>query len=363
MARKKSALALGLAGILGLGIAGVANAAVTPTAPAASPSWQSVLPGKVNGTVSAVTAVTQAGKTYEYAFVTTAGESANSSQLTLYWRVGNGAWTKKNIVNKLNETVVAATALSPTDVLAFTGYANGGRVLRFNGKTWAVIKTFNAAIYDATVLADNDIWVYEDAVDGGYHYNGHTWTKVGNGLYGGGSATSATNAWAFNGTTVAHYNGKKWTTANLAKLLPAPTTFTHPGLVGVVTSNSTVYAIADGHSQDAGGPVYVLEYNGKNWAKVATGGLGNTGQQEISSDGHGGLWIAVGGGGAPGSLQHYSSSSHTITRVTLPGEAGKDTSGVESIVNIPGTTEELAGGWYLNTTGTPPQYAQIYFYN
>lgn len=367
MSRKISMMAAGAAALLTIGAFGVANAAVA--SPAAAPAWQSVGPAKVSGTVSAVTAVRHGGKTYEYAFVTPAYEDLKG-QMTLYSRVGSGAWAKRTIPSKSGEAVVSAAALSPTDVLAFTQYSDGGRVLRFNGKSWSVFKTFNDAIGAATVLAANDIWVYGNeniaytGPLGVYHYNGRTWTKVASGLDGG-TATSATNAWAFTGTTVARYNGKKWTTTNLAKLLPAKSRSTDPLLTDVVaTSNSTAYAIGNGNTELTGGPVVVLKFNGKSWTKVAQYRSGYTvQQQDIASDGHDGLWIPAESTGAPAFLLHFSGSSHAITKTSVPGAAGKTTSYVFSIVNIPGTTEELAGGDYNNGPRNPPFYALALFYN
>ncbi len=89
----------------------------------------------------------------------------------------------------------------------------------------------------------------------------------------------------------------------------------------------------------------VLHYNGRHWSQVAEGNFGSgtpLGQQQISPDGSGGLWLPMPGFGDQASyLLHYSGG--TLTEAVLPhGSHGID---VESTANIPGTTGMLAGGF------------------
>jgi len=74
-------------------------------------------------------------------------------------------------------------------------------------------------------------------------------------------------------------------------------------------SPSSVFAVGSGNTQDEGGPTVILHFNGHTWRKVAQGsfGIGTSPLQQVSSDGHGGLWIPMpGAGGRPSFLVHYS---------------------------------------------------------
>lgn len=360
MARKSlKAAAAGAAAAASIGLGAAAASA------AVSPAWHSVGRAGVSGTVTALTAVTHIGKTGEWAFVAT-----SNGYPSVYSRSGSQSWAKTTLPgSKAGEAFVAATAISPTHVLAFTRLAGaGGRVWQFNGKNWTVIKTFNAQIGAASVLNGNDVYVFGVIPKPGagtlgvWHYDGHTWQQIASTLQVG-SAVSATNAWAVSGTMVAHFNGTKWTGTNLAKLLPAKTRLNNPHLANVIaTSAVTAYAIGTGGTQTTGGPVVVLQYNGHTWSKVAQYSLGAPAPQ-ASTDGHGGLWIPVGGASTPLVMLHYVNGSYRLANVSLPVSATKPGSTINSITRIPGTTQEIAGGSSPNAGGNPPTFADILLYS
>lgn len=356
----------GLAALLSAGTVGVASAAVSP---ASAPAWRSVFRAGVSGQVTAVTATRYAGQTAEFAFVSDGAKPA------MYSRSGAGSWALTGITGaETGEAIVSATAIGPTEVLAFTQIQRlhgGGRVLKGTGHTvalkgggtelsytWSVLGTFDEPIGSASVLAADDIWVFGSRPDypatgtlGVWHYNGHAWTRVGSGFMNG-SAASATSVWAVDGTSVVHFNGKKWTSVNVATLLPAPSTFDAPQLSTIYAEpGGAAYAIGSGNTQDAGGPIVVLQYDGRTWKKVASYPVGDPSAQ-VSTDGHGGVWIpASGSEGAPANMLHYVNGSHTVAKASLPGLTNSAMSGLLAIANIPGTAQELAGGFVLNTPG------------
>jgi hypothetical protein len=371
MRRKVSRAVAGLTALLSVGAAagaaGAANAAVSTAA--AAPAWHSVGQRGFGGQITAVTAVTHAGKTAEFAFNSTA-EANGTGRWSMFARSGTEDFALDSFTPaKAGEIVVSAKAISATDVLVFTSFPGGGRVLRYNGQnSWTVLETFTAAIGSATVLTANDVWVYGSldspptAQLGVRHFNGRTWTKLASSLKGG-SATSPTNAWAFSGTTIAHFNGKKWTGTNVARLLPAKDIFHSPELVSVYSTNNVgAYAVATGDAQDAGGPVVLLQYNGHTWSKVAEFPSGNPGQEELATDGHGGVWLPVyGESGTRPFMLHYANGSHRFVTVTLPGLTNTPLAGISSIANIPDTTQELAGGYITSTHS--PYLSEIYAYS
>jgi hypothetical protein len=153
---------------------------------------------------------------------------------------------------------------------------------------------------------------------------------------------------------VYHFGGHTWAKTRVARLLPRKQSsgLNDPIVTGIYAQSATsVYAIGNGQAQDEGGPTVVLHYNGHFWRKVAQGnfGYGTQPSQQISPDGSGGLWLPIPGfGGLPSYVVHYSGG--TLTEPALPhGAQGID---VESIANIPGTTEMFGGG-FTHRSGNP----------
>jgi hypothetical protein len=177
-----------------------------------------------------------------------------------------------------------------------------------------------------------------------WHYNGHTWSQVSK-TFQGGSALSANNVWAYSGTAVEHWNGTKWAATSVASLLPATlkNKHNHPSVTGVLALSATsVYTVGNGNLANTGGPTAVLHYNGHTWSKAATGQFGYGAGQQISTDGSGGLWLPMPGvNSGPSAIVRYAAGK--LTAAALPVAAANLHIG--SIAGIPGTTNQLAGGF------------------
>jgi len=339
--------ALAATAVAGVGFAttGAANAATTP-------SWSSAGPAAVSGAVSATASVQFGGtKTAEWAFVTTAYISGNKGYPAVYSRVNAAQWAKSTLPGSApGETFVSATAISNTNVLAFSNLPNGtGREWQFNGSTWKVIKTFSATIGNASVTSASNVWVAGTIGGtqlGVWHYNGSTWTKLASTLHGV-QGLSASSAWAYTGSTVAQYNGKAWTGTNLATLIGGSA----PRITDVYDTDGTTYAVADN-----GGTSEILAYNGKGWAKVGQAASADPRPSAVSADGDGGIWFLA---NAPGSgaskAVHYTRSVKTTTVSELPGS-------VMSITRVD-QTNELAGGSIPSGKLNPSTYAEVEYYN
>jgi hypothetical protein len=223
-------------------------------------------------------------------------------------------------------------------------------VLHWDGRSWTVLRSFAREMADAAVISPTDVWVFGQPFFpgpglGAWHFNGRTWTRVASGHdLQGGSALSANDVWAFAGTDVAHWDGTTWSRTSAASLLPAKQQLNAPMLTGILAlSRHDVYAIANGFRQDEGGPTVLLHWDGHQWSKVAEGdfGFGVNPLQQMSSDGHGGLWIPMPAtGGQKSYLLHYSGGH--LTAAALPG--GPFRISVDTVALIPGTTGMLAGG-------------------
>jgi hypothetical protein len=319
-------------------VAGYAPAAMAAPV-SAGPSWHIVkrVSAGLNG---GFTVVTAAGRNGGWAFEGHARSTA--------WERNGSTWTKVPFPSRSNEVVIATAASSLTNAWAFAEDGSASRALRWDGRHWTVVRSFSRVIGGGVVLSPSDVWVFgvpdvpgDDL--GAWHYDGRTWSQVasGHGLEGG-SGLSASDIWAFDGADVAHWNGSTWTRTSLAALLPAKQQLNDPALTGIYEqSPDSVYAIANGQRQDEGGPFVLLHWNGSEWAAVAAGSFGFGQLQQVTSDGHGGLWIPMPGfAGQKSYLLHYWDGH--LTRAALPGGPNKIT--VTSVALIPGTTQVLSVG-------------------
>jgi hypothetical protein len=343
----------GVSAAVGLSVAATSAAsAAVPAAPAHTPTWHEIGTGAITG-VSDITAVVATGKTSGWVF----------GGLVTYQRTGANVWKKVAFSHREGEISVVGAA-SSTDVWAFDNTPYGSVAYTWNGTKWSAAKTFRGWVGGVSVLARNDVWVfgapYPDGQTGVWHYNGHGWSQVAANLYGG-SALSDKNVWAYSGTTIAHFNGAKWTTVDVARLLPAKAKNglrTPPHVDDVIAlSARDVYALGVGNTSAVDGPLVVLHYNGSTWNKVAEGPYPNA--AAASPDGTGGLWIAIGHTGGS-VIAHYEAGK--LSLVSLPGSAVQPVNVID-IARIPGTTEQLAGGWVPAMDGKPVTYGVVLQYS
>jgi hypothetical protein len=349
--RKPSVLlSISLASAAGLALATAAWAATTP---AKAPSWHVL--ETVNGVSQDFGAVVATGPASGWAFVDNASYA--------YERTGVTMWKKVPYPGGNGVSVAAAAATSASDVWAFTNIAGtrSQAVELVRGK-WTVRKTLGGYVGAVSVLAANDVWVFGFTAT--YHYNGSTWAKVAGGAYGG-SALSASDYWLTGAagqtqTTVTHVKNGQKVTFNLVGLLPAKTKIAldDPVVASVYAASDTnVYVIGNGSTQDAGGPVVILHYDGHAWTKLASYKNGNP--FDITPDGAGGLWIPVGWAGG-GTILHYSRGAITATALPSPGH--DESSHADGVSRIPGTTQALAITTTLPYDGATRYYSQILQY-
>jgi hypothetical protein len=349
LARRATVLAAAIVTTAGFALAampatpaGAAKTAAATVRPdSSSPSWL-IVKRVASGSSGGFTAVTAVGKNGGWAF--------DGISYPTAWDRNGSTWTQVPFPGLSNETVVTAAAASATDVWAFTTITGPSRVLRWNGRDWTVQRSFSRQITGAVVLSASNVWVFGEQYPvggalGTWHYNGRTWSPAPSG-YGlaAGSALSADDIWAFSGTDVAHWNGHTWSRTSVASLLPAKQLLNDPAVVGIdALSPASIYAIGSGNLEDEGGPTVILHYNGHSWSKVAEGyyGPGTQPVQQVSSDGHGGLWLPMPGyDGQKSYLVHYSDGR--LTEAALPG--GPDRIDVVAVALIPGTTDLLGVG-------------------
>jgi hypothetical protein len=351
MARKLSTAAT-VAAALALSAAAMATPALASTAkPVAGPRWTSVSPVDVSGEVTAFAAAQAGDATTQWAFQSTANEVANGYP-SVYSRVNNGPWTKTALPgSSAGEVFVSATAISPTNVLAFTRLPGaGGREWQYLGSTWNVVKTFDASIGDATVVNVHDVWVSGDNAAGGgdlgvYRYNGSTWTKLASTLEGAQGLSSATpTGWAYGSNKVAFYNGKEW----VPTILPIPGNDTR--VTGIWDANGTIYAVATNEQDET----VIFISSGTTWSIAATYPGAVPLQNQIANDGQNGIWIPVTTAGDSSAVLHYILSTKALTETSLPGTIGA--------IHELDVTNELVGGHVPSLEDNPPTDAEIEYY-
>jgi hypothetical protein len=357
MARKLSKASIGAAALALSAAAMVATPALASTARTAGtgPRWTSASPVFVSGTVTAFAAAQVGNASTQWAFVTTSDETFTGYP-SVYSRVNNGSWRKTALPgSSAGEVFVSATAISPTNVLAFTRLPGAaGREWHYNGATWRVIKAFDAQIGDATVIDASDVWVFGDDVAGDgdlgvYHYNGRTWTKLASTLEGGqGLAGAIPTAWAYGINKVAFYNGKEW----VPTILPIPGDDTR--VTDVWDADGVIYAVGTNKQQET---VIFISSNGKTWSIAATDPGAVPVQNQIANDGQNGIWIPVGTADQTSSaMLHYTLSTKGLTETPLPGSI--------NVIHQLDLTHELAGGYVPRTIFNPlPIDAEIEYYN
>lgn len=318
------------------GAAALAGAAALPSAvaaPATGSSWHVVqqVVGSANG---GFTAVTSAPRNVIWAFE--AGKTP-----TAWRRASASRWKQFPVPGP----VTSASATSDSNAWAIT---RSGKVLRWTGAAW-VISTVIKGGSQIQALGPSDVWVFGSAWE---HYNGATWSRVTSapGPVSTVSVLSDTSIWTFGQSSVVHWNGHAFARTSVKKLLVRKTASNNPGLVGIYAqSRNNIWAIGNGDTADAGGPLFILHDNGHGWSRVAVGALGSYGGSAVAPDGRGGLWIPLNGAsGGPTTMAHFAHGK--LSTVKLPVPASQIT--FLSVAPVPGSIQAIAGGFTHNASFT-----------
>lgn len=306
------AAAVGTAVLTATACLAPANAAAgRPDGPRLAGSWHVAFTVKGPNQPS-FTAVTASSATNAWAFELAGGAA------TVAYHFNGSSWHRRPFPIPASDSVISASSSSASNVwaLAFPGTA-----VRFNGRSWATVRSFRGLVGSVLAVSKSDVWVFGaqgPAHSATWHFNGRRWAKVRSGAgLNGASALSSSSIWGFGGTFVAHWNGRAWKKTSVASLLPKNTQLSHSFVAGIAAlSARSVYAVASGGRQDEGGPLVLLHYNGRHWRRLAlVTKLG--GPVAVIADGRGGVWIPV-MTGFPGnaSMEHFSGGK--LRSVKLP---------------------------------------------
>jgi hypothetical protein len=248
-------------------------------------------------------------------------------------------WRGSALPRGLQDTIIAASAASASDIWAVTHF--GGYVLHWNGVRWSLAKRLPGAgqLTGVTALSPSDVWVFGGGGFigglGTWHFNGRTWQQWKGNASGleTGSALSPANIWAIGGVvspanTIMHFNGVSWRPAT-AKALS--------GLqFADIRAFSRTNVWASATSTGGSSPGWLLHFNGARWTRVEL--PWNVIPGSIAADGHGGLWLAAIGAAGPFAVHRTASGRWSRTRVgtflfglaLIPGTASLWGAGFES---------------------------------
>jgi hypothetical protein len=289
------------------------------------------------------------------------------------YRLAAGKWRHQaSLAGRPGAFVNQLSATSRSNVWATI--AND--VAHLSGRGWKLISfargTDDIMLDGAVTTGPKNTWafVFDRTTGKAYslHYTGSRWRSgplpfapgalTDTGLT---SALSADNIWALSGGgKVLRYNGTRWAASKLpGHVAPSGQAVDFEQILAL--SRSSVWVTAFTASNTAGtlGPVILLHWNGRSWAKIRGTLPAGALTGAIASDGHGGLWL--GGSTAHGSprLFHYSCGKWTISK--LP----QDALGLPSLVTlalIPGT-RSLVGVANLGSAFGTDKGAEIIRYD
>jgi hypothetical protein len=261
------------------------------------------------------------------------------------WRLASGRWSS---VRFPAAVISYAAASDPRNVWAFgTAMPAGSDVAyRFDGVRWAVAHTFPVDDYllSATVISPSDVYVFTQSPTGSptWRYNGRHWRQVpaAKGLRAA-SALSAGNIWAVSGRSVAHFTGGNWHFTPVRSLLPEKYRSCADLSAVYAQSARNVWAIDSSGCQNEVGPVLLLHYTGRHWRAIPTG-IANDYAASLIPDGNGGLWLAVAPAVISSSyLLHFADGKFTIIKQPVAGAYF----GVDALAHAPGSTVSYAAGF------------------
>jgi hypothetical protein len=258
---------------------------------------------------------------------------------------------------------------SPTNVWAAAGDV-GNYALRWDGHKWSYFPFHTSMIPTGlAVLSPRDVWVF--GYFGEYapfvrQFDGRHWHGISSPIVPlAASAVSPHDIWTVGAvgssfatnpndypSALANWNGWRWHTVPLPNLhIGRKQSFQPLGMTALGPKDVWV----DGEVNSQSGIVNVrsllLHWNGKRW------GLFRSPVNElaqVASDGTGGVWLTA-DPGSPGraDLVHFRNFRWTVIPSPLPTGQANDTDDLYGLVNVPGTTQEWAGGWIAQPSSLP----------
>jgi hypothetical protein len=190
--------------------------------------------------------------------------------------LAGGTWHESALPAGLTTFISSASAPNPNDIWAISQY--GGYVLHWNGKRWALVKSWGQSgeLTGVAAISSRDVWVFGTSADGDrtfgtWHFNGRTWEPVntaGKDIYRA-SAVSADDIWAIaagpKADSIERFGNRGWRHVRTGRVL-----------VGVrwhdilAVSENDVWILGTGASSHGGGRLVLAHWNGRHWTRFNT---------------------------------------------------------------------------------------------
>jgi hypothetical protein len=276
----------------------------------------------------------------------------------------------------LNTGQIGAIGMSgPDNVWAAAGDV-GNYALRWNGHKWTYFPFHtDVSVTGLAVLSPDNVWTfgyYNEYQPYIRHYDGHTWHGVSSPVVPlAVSGASAHDIWIVGAigdsmattsdypSALAQWNGWRWHMVKLPNLhLGRNQMFQPLGITALGPRDVWVDGEVNGNSGVVNLRSMLLNWNGKRWG-VYRSPVNNLAQ--VASDGHGGLWLTA-DPGYPGQADflHFRNGKWIVVPSPLPTGQADDTSDMYGIVNVPGTTQEWAGGWIAQPDSYPLGAVEVF---
>jgi hypothetical protein len=339
-----------------MAVAAAVPAAALPTQ-AAAQGWRVVFSQHYGAAAdfSGYTTVIASGPRDAWAFGANdlSGSSTSPQEpVAVHW---NGtAWQASTLPSGLNSEIIAASAVSASNVWAVTQF--GGYVLHWNGVMWSVATQLPGSsggfgqLTGVTALSSTDVWAFGGSGFtsglGTWHYDGATWTQQTGAASDipSASAVSASNIWAVGSDgnapqdEIVHYDGTAWQAVAASAL-----TGVQFGSSSLALSATNVWATGE---KPPSSTMFLVHFNGNAWSQVALPWTMRFGG--LIPDGQGGLWMfAADTTGNSWAVHRSAGGTWSRTEIALLSSGGP-----AALAMIPGTTSLWAAGGVDTTAGS-----------
>lgn len=292
--------------------------------------------------------------------------------LALHWNGTTWTNTPTPVVQFLNQSLNAVTAVSATDAWAVGGIAGAQNqqpkfplALHWNGSTWTSVPiptgpnpggTGRGSLKAVVALSSTNVWAVGKSpgvtalIE---HWDGTAWTvasipTINTGLEAI-AAVSPTNIWATgdqivnaNGTRTAlimHFNGVSWTQVTNPVSVPA-NFVANDGLTGLTAvSANDIWAVGEDTDRLSVDEPLVQHWNGTTWSRVAApprpAGITHYGLQSVaavsSTDVYAVGFLFRGDlSGTDNFVAHWNGTTWTQLAVPAPPEAAAGLNGISA---------------------------------
>jgi len=364
------------AALSALACAGAVTGAVGPAQAAGPPTWRLSAAVGIKGGFAQVTSIAATGRSNAWAVASQCGPATcpNRGLAVRHW--GGRQWRTitppaglTNSATVLGSAVVSTSSAANAWVFALLVRSAGDQTdaLHWTGRHWQVLAfPATSEITQAEVFGAKNAWAFGTTGQGtpfNVRYNGSAWhTASLPGRPEAVSATSASDMWAIGPTTktstlalpqqsdiAMRWTGARWQTLALPKVSKPAGDYVVPGTVTALGPRN----VWEYYRLGRGGGCCVFggleHWTGAAWHRVRIA-FPVTQVSSTSSDGHGGIWLAVTTGKTDASAFYHVNAGHWSRAV--PPKLAKATVVPQQLAWVPGTRQEWAAGVELTPPGS-----------